>query len=92
MGLSSFKPAKKPYPITDCTCGRKRKGDYTDLAVIIEEDGKAYVGYGTLVSVMKEASLVVCTREGCLGKWRSANKYVAKLPRLFMAEYNKMKK
>lgn len=86
MPLTSAAKYTKKYIhtiITPCTCGRKRHSDYTDLAVIVEQDG--YGKDGRVCS----SSLVVCLRIGCGGMWRGNRPYIEKLPRMCFSDYNK---
>jgi hypothetical protein len=75
------------YIINECTCGRRPR-DYTDLAVIIEEDG---VVYKNSVGKKGGKSKVVCLRKGCVGTWKSKMVYASKLPRILNIEYIRMK-
>lgn len=77
--------------IIPCTCGRVRKHDRADLAVLIEEDGLSYRGNVTQVGMKSKSSKVVCMREGCTGCWRSASAFIKKLPRIYAKEYMQSK-
>jgi hypothetical protein len=60
-----------------CCCGRKR-GDHSDLVVRARKHNRsAFNGYHRTVS---EYSLVICTRKGCWGIWRTKADYVDGLP------------
>lgn len=72
------------YIIIDCTCGRK-KWDFTDLAVIYEEDGAYFNGSGAKKKGKK--SKVVCMRKGCRGMWKSCKKYKDGLTRIWNNDY-----
>jgi uncharacterized cupin superfamily protein len=74
------------YMIQDCTCGRKVY-DFTDLAVIIEDDGAYFNGGGPRREGKK--SKVVCMRAGCRGTWKSCKKYMKGLTRIFNNDYIK---
>jgi hypothetical protein len=70
----------KPLVIRECTCGRKNR-DLADLAVIREQFCKTPGGKASTYS------LVVCMRNGCKGMYRSADKYVEKLPKIWWVNY-----
>jgi len=75
----------KPTIVQPCTCGRKPR-DLTELAVIREQFGKAANGKPC------SYSLVVCLRDNCLGQFRSGDKYVATLPKVWWKDYWSQKK
>lgn len=79
--------SRADWDIAPCTCGRGPR-DYSDLAVIAEEDGKAYKR-STAKSSTK--SKVVCLRSGCRGAWKTSNKYIKKLPRMLNIVYLRQK-
>jgi hypothetical protein len=77
------------YPIVPCTCGRESR-DFTDLAVITEDDGALFRGKG--VKKKGHKSKVVCMRKGCRGAWKSQRKYVKGLTRILNIQYLRIKK
>ena len=74
----------KPVVIAECTCGRKNR-DLEDLAVIREQYHKSPIGKPSTYS------LIVCLRGDCEGIYRSADKYVEKLPKLWWDSYLQQK-
>jgi hypothetical protein len=70
----------KPLVICECTCGRKNR-DLADLAVIREQFHRTPGGKASTYS------LVVCMRNGCGGKYRSADIYVGKLDKIWWGDY-----
>ena len=75
----------KPVIIYPCTCGRGLR-DLKDLAVIREQFGKTPAGKDSTYS------LIVCLRGNCLGQFRTADKYVPTLPKLWWKDYWEQKK
>jgi hypothetical protein len=75
------------YTFHPCTCGRVPH-DFTQLAVIREEDGFHY-GHGAAEKVPR--AKVVCMRPGCYGAWKTTKRYAKRLPRLFNLEYIRIK-
>jgi hypothetical protein len=70
----------KPLVVQECSCGRKNL-DLGDLAVIREQFHKSPNGK------ISTYSLVVCMRNECEGMYRSADKYVEKLPKIWYSQY-----
>lgn len=68
-----------------CTCGRGNF-DLKELAVIREQFGKSPNGKDSTYS------LVVCLRQGCIGQYRTGDKYVTKLPKLWWKDYLEKKR
>ena len=89
--VKSSKYSPTTIVIIDCACGRNRRNDRGDLAVIMEEDHTAYHGPYVRSKVKVKTSVVVCMREGCLGRWRTNREYIDKLPRVFWKEYSMLK-
>jgi hypothetical protein len=76
------------YVMRACSCGRVIR-DYTDLAVIIEEDGYCFRGNGTKRKEGK--SKVVCLRPGCYGMYKTHKVYSKKLKRILNITYIRLK-
>lgn len=76
---------------TPCSCGRKPR-DMSDLASILEFHHKHYSPMGSRYQGVNEQCEVVCLRKGCMGRWRSKQKYTHKLPLIMLDEYNRVKK
>lgn len=94
MGMSNVKRIPCDTIITECRCGRNKAVDKTDLAVILEEDFKKYIGWGKSsnpVSLPAKTAKVVCLRPECSGAWRSCKVYVQKLVRIPYANYVELK-
>jgi hypothetical protein len=74
----------KPVIIRPCTCNRLNR-DLDNLAIIREQFHKSDKGHPSTYS------LVVCLRDGCLGMYRSADKYVDSLPKIWHRDYTSLK-
>lgn len=91
-GYTSTNPMYKTVTrieLVPCTCGRTRR-DLKDCARLREEEGATFFGIGAHVSASPH-STVVCLRPSCKGKWRTNAKALEKMPRIWYADYRKLK-